>query len=144
MKKYLFAVKVALLGLMMSVSGYALADVNCVRDQNGDCLTIEVIGSGGGGNIDWGGGNAGCQASCAGGGDTSSSVGATLPKGPDGQVDWGKVFKTVKAFCKKGGESCEAWGVRMDTGVCARSAPLFVSICIIAVQEEVTTDLAPV
>jgi hypothetical protein len=96
--------------------------------KNGDCLTIEVIGSGGGGNIDWGGGNAGCQASCAGGGDTSSSGSNAvidLPKGPDGAINWIKVFKTVKAFCKSSGESCTpGWSTRMTVG-----APGVKAIC---------------
>jgi hypothetical protein len=57
--------------------------------------------------------------------------------GPQTEDDFRKLFKKAKVWCKSGNESCEAWGSRIAGGLC-RTFYNAVSVCIIAVQEEVT------
>lgn len=82
MKKFVFAVRAALLLLILSSSGYALADKKCT-DPTAQCVdTIHVGGGGGGdgGGIGWSGGGGGwsggggCTGNCNGGGGGGGST----------------------------------------------------------------------
>jgi hypothetical protein len=116
MKRIVFAARVALLALLMSVSGLALADKKCT-DPTVQCVDTIVVGSGGGGGGSYGGGggsfggsgNGGCTGNCSGGNNGSGSN--TLS---DATIE--KLKQTIKAskdYCKPSDEDCGHWGSRM-------------------------------
>jgi hypothetical protein len=82
MKKFVFAVKLALMTLMMSVSGYAVADCEKTNScQNADPIVVVCQGicgdvgtGGGGGNIDGLGGGCAPNCNATGGGSGGGST----------------------------------------------------------------------
>lgn len=115
MKKFVFAVRAALLLLILSSSGYALADKKCT-DPTAQCVdTIHVGGGGGGdgGGIGWsgggggwsGGGNGGCTGNCSGGNNGSGST-------PTYKQD---TLKTDRRFCIRSNETCDGWFLSATT-----------------------------
>jgi hypothetical protein len=123
MKKFVFAMRLALMTIMMSVSGYAFADCEKTNTcQNVDpvvviCQGICGGGTGGGGGNFEGIGGGGCYPNCNGGGGGDNGVSLKIPI-------FGDLIKLGNVFCKKDDEVCGhgGWLSRM-LGLCATYGP---------------------
>ena len=127
-----YAVVVLTLFATSQVSALITVGGDCTWDEATGTLTCPRGGGGGGGGDPGGGLGGGCGLNCRDGDGTNMG---TKPKTSD---DFKLLFEKAQAWCKSDNESCTDWGQRRDAGIC-RTFVYAISVCIIAVQEEVTS-----